>query len=61
MAEKKKVTTTAQVPKIEQSLTPSTDSLELSVASRETVCVVCGHVNKSDSLICEMCSNYLFD
>ena len=25
------------------------------------VCAVCGHVNKSDSWICEMCSNYLFD
>ena len=24
-------------------------------------CVVCGHINKRRSLICEMCSNYLFD
>lgn len=28
---------------------------------RETVCSVCGHINKGQSLICEMCSNYLFD
>lgn len=28
---------------------------------RETVCGVCGHINKGQSLICEMCSNYLFD
>lgn len=28
---------------------------------RKIVCEVCGHVNKGDSLICEMCSNYLFD
>ena len=27
---------------------------------RETVCVVCGHVNRGETLICEMCSNYLF-
>lgn len=25
------------------------------------ICEVCGHVNKGNSLICEMCSNYLFD
>ena len=30
-------------------------------AQTETVCEVCGHVNKGQSLICEMCSNYLFD
>lgn len=30
-------------------------------AARKIVCEVCGHVNKGDSLICEMCSNYLFD
>ena len=30
-------------------------------AERKIVCEVCGHVNKGDSLICEMCSNYLFD
>ena len=29
-------------------------------APRETVCEVCGHVNKGQTLICEMCSNYLF-
>ena len=29
--------------------------------AKETVCVVCGHVNRGETLICEMCSNYLFD
>lgn len=28
---------------------------------RETVCEVCGHINKGSALICEKCSNYLFD
>ena len=30
-------------------------------APKETVCQVCGHVNKGETKICEMCSNYLFD
>lgn len=25
------------------------------------ICEVCGHINYGNSLICEMCSNYLFD
>ena len=30
-------------------------------ARRETVCKVCGHINRGNSFICKMCSNYLFD
>ena len=26
----------------------------------EHVCEVCGHINRGPSLICAMCSNYLF-
>ena len=29
-------------------------------APKETVCDVCGHVNRGETMICEMCSNYLF-
>lgn len=34
---------------------------DLKDATHGTVCAVCGHINKGQSLICEMCSNYLFD
>lgn len=29
-------------------------------SQREIACEVCGHINTGQSLICEMCSNYLF-
>lgn len=45
-----KVTLQAVQPEAAQPKVPS-----------ERVCEVCGHVNKSSSWICEMCSNYLID
>lgn len=63
MAEKKtqKETTAASHPAEQQPAPVGFPVVVQQPATTETVCKMCGHINRGDSLICEMCSNYLFD